>query len=70
METSNSSSPVVDAWMLDCDVCHVWFHGPCVGIDTVEFVPKDENGNTTWKCERCILRDEVTFTQLKKITSV
>ncbi|CAN0215536.1 unnamed protein product [Laminaria digitata] len=22
--------------MLDCDRCHRWFHGPCVGVATQE----------------------------------
>lgn len=27
--------PQQGGWMLDCDDCHVWFHGACVGMPEV-----------------------------------
>ena len=40
--------------MLDCDRCHRWFHGPCVGV--VEgMLPEN------WVCDECQIRRQVCF---------
>lgn len=39
-----------DAMVIDCDRCHVYYHGLCVGI-TRDFVP------ATWICDACSLAD-------------
>ena len=40
-------------FMLDCDKCHVWFHGKCVGIMSVEDLPEQ------YICDRCLIKDQV-----------
>jgi len=40
---------LVDTFMLDCDRCHGWFHGSCVGI------PKD-NLPGVWICDECTMQ--------------
>jgi len=40
-------------FMLDCDQCHVWFHGKCVGIPTAEDLPD------RYVCDRCLIREQV-----------
>mmetsp|Transcript_29228 Transcript_29228/g.60734 ORF Transcript_29228/g.60734 Transcript_29228/m.60734 type:complete len:1733 (-) Transcript_29228:882-6080(-) len=39
----------LDTFMLDCDRCHSWYHGSCVGI-TKDTVPE------VWLCDDCILQ--------------
>jgi cohesin loading factor subunit SCC2 len=39
-------------FMLDCDDCHRWFHGECVGINP-SAVP------ATWYCDQCLLRRQL-----------
>ncbi|KAL6062556.1 Nipped-B-like protein A (Fragment), variant 2 [Balamuthia mandrillaris] len=41
-----------DNFMLDCDKCHKWFHGSCVGVSPHQ-VPD------TWYCDSCFLRQKV-----------
>lgn len=53
----------LDTFMLDCDRCHSWFHGSCVGI-TKDAVPE------TWVCDDCTLQGSMldqakAFTQGK-----
>ena len=43
------------AFYLDCDSCHVWYHGVCVGFRSQEEV--EAAGN--WVCESCTLRTAV-----------
>ena len=38
----------VDTFMLDCDRCHGWFHGSCVGM-------KKDNLPEIWICDECTL---------------
>ena len=40
-------------FMLDCDKCHVWFHGKCVGIMSEEDLPEQ------YICDRCLIKDQV-----------
>lgn len=42
----------LDTFMLDCDRCHSWFHGSCVGI-TKDTVPE------TWVCDDCTLQRSI-----------
>jgi len=44
---------------VDCDDCHYWFHGPCVGLYTLEDV--EQVG--TWYCDSCHIRREVEAQQ-------
>jgi hypothetical protein len=39
-------------FMLDCDDCHRWFHGECVGVDP-SIVPP------LWYCDQCLLRRQL-----------
>eukprot|EP01116_Phalansterium_solitarium_P022235 TRINITY_DN7270_c0_g1_i1.p1 TRINITY_DN7270_c0_g1~~TRINITY_DN7270_c0_g1_i1.p1 ORF type:complete len:1896 (-),score=444.63 TRINITY_DN7270_c0_g1_i1:97-5784(-) len=39
-------------FMIDCDRCHKWFHGKCVGVDP-------QNPPKEWLCGHCRLKDEV-----------
>eukprot|EP00592_Proboscia_alata_P008805 CAMPEP_0194364154 /NCGR_PEP_ID=MMETSP0174-20130528/12062_1 /TAXON_ID=216777 /ORGANISM="Proboscia alata, Strain PI-D3" /LENGTH=1887 /DNA_ID=CAMNT_0039138029 /DNA_START=35 /DNA_END=5698 /DNA_ORIENTATION=- len=43
---------LVDTFMLDCDNCHSWFHGSCIGITK-------DNLPSVWMCDECKLRIEV-----------
>jgi cohesin loading factor subunit SCC2 len=45
-------------FMLDCDSCHKWFHGHCVGVNPAH--PPD-----TWFCSMCQIRSKVE-TQIKE----
>ena len=40
---------LVDTFMLDCDRCHGWFHGLCVGI-------RKDNLPENWICDECKLQ--------------
>ena len=40
---------------LDCDSCHVWFHGTCVGFSSQQEV----EAAGSWVCESCMLRRAV-----------
>jgi cohesin loading factor subunit SCC2 len=42
----------VDTFMLDCDQCHRWFHGSCVGI------PRDKPLKI-WVCDDCRLYERI-----------
>jgi len=42
-------------FMLDCDRCHRWFHGSCVGIEAQE-----DDLPSEWFCESCQLSRAVT----------
>ena len=42
----------IDAFMVDCDRCHSWYHGSCIGI-TKDTVPD------TWFCDDCTLQTAV-----------
>ncbi len=46
---NNTEMP--DKMMLDCDQCHAWFHGRCVGI-TADTLPK------RWFCDSCFIHNE------------
>ena len=37
-----------DAWMIECDVCQVWFHLGCVGMD-----PAESEALAKYHCPRC-----------------
>lgn len=39
-------------FMLDCDRCHKWYHGSCVGIDSA-------NPPEIWYCEPCEIQRRV-----------
>lgn len=41
-------SPDQKSWMIECDVCHVWFHGDCVKVSKV-LVPTIEK----FHCPKC-----------------
>ena len=41
------------SYMLDCDLCHRWFHGSCVGVD--ESVTCEQ-----WFCDHCRLSTSVS----------
>ncbi|CAM9481139.1 unnamed protein product, partial [Phaeothamnion confervicola] len=36
-------------FLLTCDSCHLWFHGPCVGL------PRQEDVPSTWFCAECTM---------------
>eukprot|EP00914_Ancora_sagittata_P002071 GHVO01004713.1.p1 GENE.GHVO01004713.1~~GHVO01004713.1.p1 ORF type:complete len:1695 (+),score=319.10 GHVO01004713.1:1458-6542(+) len=38
------------SFMFDCEDCHVWFHGPCMGFASPEDLPE------SWCCGNCLLR--------------
>jgi len=40
-----------DNFLMDCDECHVWYHGACLG-----FQPNEVPSN--WHCNRCVIRME------------
>jgi len=40
---------LVDTFMLDCDRCHSWFHGTCVGV------AKDDLPEV-WMCDECTMQ--------------
>ena len=42
----------VNTFMVDCDRCHSWFHGSCIGI-TKDTVPD------VWFCDDCTLRTTI-----------
>jgi len=42
----------LDAFMVDCDRCHSWFHGSCIGI-TKDTVPD------AWFCDDCTLQTTI-----------
>ena len=42
-------------FMLDCDQCHCWFHGSCVGVADAEEELPDE-----WLCDACRLSNAVS----------
>ena len=46
------SGAAADALYLDCDSCHVWYHGVCVGFKSQEEV----EAAGSWVCESCTLR--------------
>lgn len=41
-----------NVFWLDCDSCHKWFHGACVGILS-EQVPD------AWFCDNCLIRRKI-----------
>eukprot|EP00941_MAST-03F_sp_MAST-3F-sp1_P000161 g161.t1 len=43
----------VDDLMLDCDICHSWFHAKCQGFQSVEQIPE------RWECENCKIKAAV-----------
>ena len=42
----------IDTFMVDCDRCHSWYHGSCIGI-TKDTVPD------VWLCDDCTLQNAV-----------
>eukprot|EP00940_MAST-03C_sp_MAST-3C-sp2_P000805 g805.t1 len=44
-----------DVFMLDCDDCHEWFHGQCVGISA----PRSPDDLLEFYCDRCLVRRQV-----------
>lgn len=40
---------LVDTFMLDCDRCHSWFHGNCVGV-------AKDNLPEVWICDECTMQ--------------
>ena len=44
-------------FMLDCDNCHRWFHGTCVGIDLLQ----------SWLCDHCRLSTAVTDQRIARL---
>ena len=42
----------IDTFMMDCDRCHSWYHGSCIGI-TKDIVPD------VWLCDDCTLQTAV-----------
>ena len=53
---------LVDTFMLDCDRCHNWFHGSCVGV------AKDKLPDT-WVCDECTMQLMV-LDQMRKFSSM
>ncbi len=49
------------AWLLDCDVCHHWFHGPCVGLGEHEAA-----ATSAFVCESCALRQQLLNQQVRR----
>ena len=47
--------------MLDCDLCHCWFHATCVGVDAA-----DDSLPEEWHCDACRLSTAV-LDQRKRI---
>ena len=50
--------PIEGTLMVDCDVCHSWFHGTCVGLvdaHQVEF----------WACDDCCIRKELAAQRVR-----
>lgn len=42
----------LDTFMVDCDRCHSWFHGSCIGI-TKDTVPDE------WFCDECTMQTTI-----------
>ena len=40
--------------MIDCDVCHRWFHGSCLGV-----VTESAAALPYWRCDDCAMRAQV-----------
>jgi hypothetical protein len=40
VQAEQAAQATEEKFMLDCDVCHKWFHGECVGIKNVEETPE------------------------------
>ena len=38
-------------FMIECEVCHVWFHAPCVSIITKK---QRKEAEKNWSCEKCL----------------
>ena len=49
-------------FMLDCDLCHRWFHATCVGVDAAA----DDSLREEWHCDACRLSTAV-LDQRKRI---
>ena len=49
------------SFFVDCDSCHIWYHGVCVGFKNEEEVA----AGGSWVCESCIMRVAVTQQKLR-----
>ena len=68
-ETAEPEAPVAgvaEAWFVDCDRCHTWMHGACVGFKSQEEVM----AGGTWLCESCTLREAVEEQRLHMETRI
>lgn len=54
-----------NVFWLDCDFCHKWFHGACVGVLS-EQVPDQ------WFCDNCLIRKKIfeKKADIQKSTSI
>jgi hypothetical protein len=50
-------------FMLDCDNCHRWFHGECVGVDQDSFTG-------TWFCDQCLIMQQIDSVKKRPVTAV
>jgi hypothetical protein len=44
---------------LDCDSCHVWFHGACVGMTEADVLHVNAKDAPPWFCDSCHIRQAV-----------
>lgn len=44
--------------MLDCDVCHRWFHGACVGFVEAQALEY-------WACDECVMAQQLAEQQAR-----
>ncbi len=51
---------LLDTFMLDCDRCHGWFHGSCIGI-------AKDNLPDVWICDECTMQ-LLVLDQMKKFS--
>lgn len=52
---------LVDTFMLDCDRCHNWFHGSCIGI-------AKDNLPDKWVCDECTMQ-KLVWNQMQLLSS-
>jgi late competence protein required for DNA uptake (superfamily II DNA/RNA helicase) len=68
MDEANESCAVCNnandaRFMIDCDRCHRWFHGNCVGVD-------QDNFSGTWFCDQCLVMQQIESVKKRPVTAV
>jgi len=56
-KSKEEASPEMKRLLIDCDVCHRWYHGVCVGISNREAIPKAYKDY--WCCDACRIRRDL-----------